>query len=74
MGLFNGKPDLKGIISIGSSVYQIPLFENTLSLSSILNVKELEKGDKIKISLYDQDVIFDELIGVYEMTYNIVLI
>ena len=35
-----------------------------------MNVKELEKGDKIEISLYDQDVIFDELIGVYEMTYN----
>ena len=39
-------------------------------LSSILNVKELEKGDKIEISIYDQDVIFDELIGVYEITYN----
>ena len=68
--LFNGKPDLKGLIRIGSSEYQIPLFENTLSLSSILNVKELKKGDKIEISIYDQDVIFDELIGVYEITYN----
>ena len=67
--LFDGKPDLKDHKNRFSE-YQIPLFENTLSLSSILNVKELEKGDKIEILLYDQDVIFDELIGVYEMTYN----
>ena len=30
----------------------------------------MEKGDKIEISLYDHDVIFDELIGIYEMTYT----